>query len=125
MDPIHAAVWRHVDYHPPKHHNLPHETVAPGSNDSTKWCTTEILCNLEKGTMRAAVDGVEIARYTHTTPGERNDPEKRIVPGPIGLFRHGDGASEYKDVYVEVNPKEDGLITVRPAAAASQGQQTQ
>jgi hypothetical protein len=78
---------------------------------------TEILCNLEKGTMRAAVDGVELARYTHPTPSERKDPEKRIIPGPIGLFRHGGGASEYKDVYVEANPKEDVLITVRIPAA--------
>ena len=116
--PPFAGMW---DYHPPKHHNLPHETIAKGSNDSTKWCTTEILCNLEKGTMRAAVDGVEIARYTHPTPAERKDPEKRIIAGPIGLFRHGGGASEYKNVYVEVNPKEDSLITVRPSARAAGG----
>ncbi len=109
--PPFAGMW---DYHPPKHHNLPHETIAKGSNDSTRWCTTEILCDLEKGTMRAAVDGVELARYTHPTPAERKDPEKRIVPGPIGLFRHGGGASEYKDVYVEANPKEDVLITAKP-----------
>jgi hypothetical protein len=108
--PPFAGMW---DYHPPKHHNLPHEKLAQGSNDSARWCTTEILCNLEKGTMRAAVDGVELARYTHPTPTERTDPEQRIVPGPIGLFRHGGGASEYKDVYVESNPKEDVLITVK------------
>jgi hypothetical protein len=68
---------------------------------------------MEKGTMRAALDGVEIARYTHPNPSERTDPEKRIVPGPIGMFRHGGGASEYKDIYVEANPKEDTLITVK------------
>jgi len=109
--PPFAGMW---DYHPPKHHNLWFEKIAPGSNDSTQWCTTEVLCDLKKGTMRAAVDGVELARYTHPTPGERLDPEKRIVPGPIGLFRHGGGASEYKDVFLEANPKEDVLITVRP-----------
>ena len=98
-------------YHPPKHHSLPREIVAPGSKDSSQWTTTEILCNLEKGTMRAAVDGVEIARYSHQNPTERIDPEKRIVPGPIGMFRHGGGASEYKDIYVEANPTEDRLIT--------------
>jgi len=116
--PPFGGMW---DYHPPKHHNLPHEKVGQGSNDSAKWCTTEILCNLEKGTMRAAVDGVEIARYTHPAPSERKDHEKRIIPGPIGLFRHGGGASEYMDVYVEANPKEDVLITVKPPAAAPQG----
>jgi hypothetical protein len=108
--PPHGAMW---DYHPPQHHNLPHETVAPGSKDYTQWHVTELLCNLEKGTLRAAVDGVEIARYTHAFPHERNDPEKRIVAGPLGMFRHGGGASEYKDIYVEPEPKEDRLITVR------------
>jgi len=108
--PPHGAMW---DYHPPKHHNLPHETLAAGSKDFTTWSTTELLCDLEKGTVRAAVNGVEIARYKHPYPGERKDPEKRIVPGPIGMFRHAGGASEYKDIYVEVNPKEDKLLTVR------------
>lgn len=108
--PPHGAMW---DYHPPKHHNLPHETLAQGSKDYTQWHVTELLCNVEKGTMRAAVDGVEITRYNHEFPSERNDLEKRIVPGPIGMFRHGGGASEYKDIYLEANPKEDKLITVR------------
>jgi hypothetical protein len=108
--PPHGAMW---DYHPPKHHNLPHETLAKGSRDFTRWCTTELLCNIEKGTMRAAVDGVEIARYAHRDASERNDPERRIVPGPIGMFRHGAGASEYKDIYLEDNPKDDRLLTVR------------
>jgi hypothetical protein len=108
--PPHGAMW---DYHPPKHHNLPHETLAKGPRDFTEWHTTELLCKLEKGTMRAAVDGVEIARYAHPDASERKDPEKRIIPGPIGMFRHGGGASEYKDIYVEANPKEDKLFTVR------------
>jgi len=29
------------------------------------------------------------------------------------MFRHGSGASEYRDIYVEANPKEDKLITLR------------
>jgi hypothetical protein len=108
--PPHGAMW---DYHPPKHHNLPHETLVEGSRDFTRWTTTELLCNLDKGTMRAAVDGVEIARYVHPTPAERSDPEKRIIPGPIGMFRHGGGASEYKDIYLEADPQEDKLLTVK------------
>lgn len=108
--PPFGGMW---DYHPPKHRNLAHQTLAEGSRDSTRWSTTELLCNLEKGTMRAAVDGVEISRYTHPDPRERKDPEKRIIPGPIGMFRHGSGASEYKEIYVEVDPKEDKLLTVR------------
>jgi hypothetical protein len=49
----------------------------------------------------------------HLHPSERTDPEKRIIPGPIGMFRHGSGASEYKAIYVEENPKEDRLLTVK------------
>ena len=108
--PPNGSMW---DYHPPRHHNLPHETLVKQSKDFTKWTTTELLCNLEKGTMRAAVDGVEIVRYTHPDPKERKNPEKRIIAGPIGMFRHGRGASEYKDIYLEENPKEDRLLTVQ------------
>jgi hypothetical protein len=108
--PPHGAMW---DYHPPKHRNLPHEELAKGPRDFGTWHLTELLCNLEKGTLRAAVDGVEIARYQHPQSAERKDPEKRIIAGPIGMFRHGGGASEYKDIYVEADPKEDKLITVK------------
>jgi hypothetical protein len=107
--PPHGAMW---DYHPPKHHNLPHETLAQGSRDFTQWHLTELLCNIEKGTMRAVVDGVEIARYSHPWPTERLDPEKRIIPGPVGMFRHGGGTSEYKDIYLQADPREDRLLTV-------------
>lgn len=107
--PPHGAMW---DYHPPQHHNLPHETLGSGSRDFTRWCTTELLCDLEKGFVRAAVDGVEIARYAHSYPSERQDAEKRIIAGPIGMFRHGAGASEYKDIYVGVDPTSDTLLTV-------------
>jgi hypothetical protein len=108
--PPHGAMW---NYHPPKHSNLPHEDLAKGPRDFDKWHVTEMLCNMEKGTLRAAVDGVEIVRYQHPTPAERKDPEKRIIAGPIGMFRHGGGASEYKDIFVEADPKEDRLITVK------------
>ena len=108
--PPFGGMW---NYHPPQHKNLPHETLTPAPKDSAQWSTTEMLCNLEKGTMRAAVNGVEIVRYTHPQPGERTDPEHRLIPGPIGMFRHGGGTSEYKDIYVEANPKEDKLLTVK------------
>ena len=108
--PPFGGMW---DYHPPKHHNLPHETIAKGSRDFDQWHLTELLCDLSKGTVRAAVDGVEIVRYQHQDASERVDPEKRIVAGPIGMFRHGAGASEYKEIYLEAEPREDRLITVR------------
>jgi len=59
------------------------------------------------------VNGVEIARYNHPYPRERKDPTRRIVPGPIGMFRHGGGASEYKEIYLEANPKGNKLLTAR------------
>ena len=77
--PPHGAMW---GYHPPKHHNLPHDTLANGSRDFTRWCVTELLCDLEKGTMRAAVDGVEIARYTHPHPGGATTPRRGSSRGP-------------------------------------------
>jgi hypothetical protein len=71
------------------------------------------LCNVETGTVRAAVDGVEIARYTHPDPAERKVPETRIITGPIGRFRHGAGAPEHRDIYPEDDPKEHRLLAVR------------
>lgn len=83
--------------------------------------TTELWCNLEKETVRAAVDGVEIVRYTHPHPEERTDPEKRIIPGPIGMFRHGAGGSEYKEIYLEPDPKDDKLLTVNCKRISARG----
>jgi hypothetical protein len=31
------------------------------------------------------------------------------------MFRHGAGASEYKNIYVEVDPKSDRLLTMQRA----------
>ncbi|WP_035605634.1 family 16 glycoside hydrolase [Haloferula sp. BvORR071] len=108
--PPFGGMW---DYHPPQHKDLPHQTLVAGPRSSDEWHLTEMLLNLDKGTLRAAVDGVEIVRYTHPTPAERTNPEKRIIPGPVGMFRHGGGTSEYKEIYLEADPKEDKLITVK------------
>jgi hypothetical protein len=51
--------------------------------------------------------------YHLPKPHNLTHPEQGIIPGPIGRFRHGGGASEYKYVYVESNPKENVLITVK------------
>ena len=108
--PPFGGMWNH---HPARaHHDPLVETTGRLREIAAKWSTTEMLRNLEKGTLRAAVDGVEIVRYTHPKAG-CSDPETRIVPGPVGMFRHGKGASEYKDIYLEANPKDDKLLTVR------------
>jgi hypothetical protein len=62
--------------------------------------------------VRAAVNDVEIVRYKHPHPDECRDPEKRTVPGPIGMFRHG-GAAENRATSVQENPQGDKLLTVR------------
>lgn len=53
-----------------------------------------------------AVDGREIVRYTDKDPA-------RLSKGPIGMQKHGSGGSEYRDIFVEVDPTEDRLYTVK------------
>ncbi|RPI53356.1 MAG: DUF1080 domain-containing protein [Acidobacteria bacterium] len=101
--PPHGGMW---DYHAgkgsPKRENIPHTKADPH-----QWHETEVLANLKHGTVRMAVNGIEIVRYQDEDPG-------RLKRGPIGLQIHS-GASivEYKDIEVEVNPREDRLITVK------------
>ena len=62
--PPFAGMW---DYHPPNTITCRSDR-RPWLERFHPWCTTELLCNLEKGTMRAAVNGVELVRYIHPTP---------------------------------------------------------
>jgi len=101
VQPPHGAMW---DYFENK--ALERDVLIPGSRDFESWNTTEILANLERGTLRVAVDGKEIVRYTDKDP-------KRLSRGPIGMQRHGAGGSEYKDIFVEADPKENTLYTVK------------
>lgn len=86
--PPFGGMW---DYHPPKHRDLPHETIAKGSRDSDRWHTTELLCNLARGTVRAAVDGVEIVRYGTRTPANGSTPSGGSWPAPSGCSATGRG----------------------------------
>ena len=101
--PPNGGMW---DYHPGKK-SPPRETLAKPGFDPHVWHETEVLANLQKGTIRMAVNGVELVRYTDEDPA-------RLKRGPIGLQIHS-GASivEYKDIEVEVNPKDDRLITLK------------
>jgi hypothetical protein len=65
------------------------------------------LGNLTEGTLRMAVNGIEIVRYKDEDPS-------RLKRGPIGLQIHS-GASivEDKDIEVEIEPKDNRLITVK------------
>jgi hypothetical protein len=101
--PPHGGMW---DYRPgkgsPPRENIPHTKADPH-----QWHETEVLGRIQTGTLRMAVNGIEIVRYKDEDPG-------RLKRGPIGLQIHS-GASivEYKDIEVEIDPKEDRLITVK------------
>jgi hypothetical protein len=101
--PPHGGMW---DYRPgkgsPPRENIPHTKADPH-----QWHETEVLGNLKEGTLRMAVNGIEIVRYKDEAPA-------RLKRGPIGLQIHS-GASivEYKDIEVEIDPKENRLMTVK------------
>lgn len=101
VQPPHGAMW---DYFENK--NVPREQIVPGSRDFESWNVAEVLANIEQGTIRMAVNGVEIMRYTDMDPA-------RLSKGPIGMQKHGSGGSEYRDIFVEANPAEDRLYTVK------------
>ncbi len=96
----HGAMW---DYFENK--AVQAEKVGPVSRDYESWHTTEILADLASGSFRAAVSGIEVRRYKDANPG-------RLSKGPIAMQRHGNGASEYRDIYIEVDPTEERLLTV-------------
>ena len=99
----HGAMW---DYYV-NDDNIGETRIVRGERIDETWHVTEILANLEAGTMRAAVNGVEVTSY------QSPDPQRR-TRGPIGMQRHGDGVSEYKEIWIEVDPVEDQLLSVRP-----------
>jgi hypothetical protein len=100
--PPNHGMW---DYHPGKG-SPPREQLPHPQFDPHVWHETEILARLKTGTVRVAVNGVEVTRYKDEDP-------VRLRKGPIGLQIHS-GASivEYKDIEIEVDPKDDRLMTV-------------
>ena len=103
--PSSGGMW---DYHPGKK-GPPREKLPHPDFDPHVWHEAEILAHLKTGTIRMAVNGVEVTRYTDEDP-------TRLRKGPIGLQIHtGASEVEYKDLVVEVDPKEDRLMTLKPA----------
>lgn len=95
------------DYHPGKK-GPPRQKLADPKFDAHKWHWTEILARRSTGEVRMAVNGIELLRYKDEDP-------VRLNHGPIGLQAHaGESQVQYKDVSVEVNPKDDRLKTVKP-----------
>jgi hypothetical protein len=101
VQPPHGAMWDYFE-----NTALDRDVLIPGSRDFEAWNVTEILANFDTGSLRVAVDGREIIRYTDKDP-------KRLSIGPIGLQRHGQGGSEYRDIFIEPDPTERILYTVK------------
>ena len=102
----------HWDYRP-GHNNgggaeftkLPHPKY-----DAHEWSQVELLVNRKAGTAQMAVaqppgtKAVEVLAFHESTAGQK---------GPIAWQMHNKGLfDEYKDVRIEVNPKEERLLTV-------------
>jgi hypothetical protein len=108
FQPPNGGSW---DYRPGKNNNgkglftrLPHPKF-----DAHEWSQVEILVNTN-GTARMAVaqpvgtKAVEVLDFNDPTAGRT---------GPVAWQMHNKGLfDEYKDVRIEVDPKEDKLITV-------------
>jgi hypothetical protein len=84
----------------------PHPTFDPH-----EWSRVEILVDASKGTARMAVaqppgsKAVEVVDFNDPTAGKA---------GPIAIQIHNKGLfDEYKDITVEVDPKDDELITLK------------
>jgi hypothetical protein len=73
----------------------------------SQWTQAVILVNREKGAIRMAVNGIEVLAYVDNNPN-------RLKKGPIGLQAHaGNKDVRYKDIFIEIEPKEDRLITLQ------------
>jgi hypothetical protein len=77
-----------------------------GGEAKRQWHTTEILANRTTGEVKVAVNGVNMTNYKYANTG-------RLRNGPIGMQLHAGGGQEaqYRDVFIEVDPKEDRLLT--------------
>jgi len=73
----------------------------------SRWTQAELLVNRTTGTVRMAVDGIEVISYVDSDLPRRKK-------GPIGLQAHGGSHDvRYRDIYIEVDPKSDKLLTVK------------
>jgi hypothetical protein len=77
-----------------------------GGEAKRQWHTTEILANRTTGEVKVAVNGVNMTNYRYANTA-------RLKNGPIGMQLHAGGGQEaqYKDIFIEVDPKEDRLLT--------------
>jgi hypothetical protein len=101
----------HWDYRPGmnKDGGSEYTTIEKRSFDVSAWSQIELLVDAAKGTARMAVaqppgsKAVEVLDFKEPSAGK---------VGPIALQMHNAGLfDEYKDVSIEVDPKEDRLVT--------------
>ena len=111
----------HWDYWPGMNNSGgPELTPVTKSNfDVHAWSRIEILADAGNGRARMAVaqppgtKAVEVLEFKDATAGK---------VGPIAWQLHNSGLfDEYKDVTIELDPKEDGLLTTKPPAVAAHG----
>ena len=101
----------HWDYRPGMNQDGGSEytTIERRSYDVSAWSQIELLVDATKGTARMAVaqpigsEAVEVLDFKEPTAGK---------VGPLALQMHNAGLfDEYKDISIEVDPKEDRLVT--------------
>ena len=102
----------HWDYRPGFNNGGPNFTKpAKTTYDSHDWSEVEILVDGAKGTARMAVaqpvGTYAVENLDFSDPAAGRD-------GPIALQMHNAGLfDEYREIRVEVDPKEDRLLTVK------------
>jgi hypothetical protein len=100
--PPSGGMW---DYHKGIKSPL-HMNPAKANVDSSMWHKSEILANAKTGEVRMAVNGILVLTYKNMTG---------LKKGPIGLQIHnGSSEVQYRELYLEENPKDPNLITVKP-----------
>jgi hypothetical protein len=99
--PPRGSIW---DYS----NNTDHPRPELGINQN-EWHTTEILANRTTGKVLVAVNGKLVHTYMDTRLNVRQH-------GPIGMQIHRAGATivEYKGIDIEVDPKNENLLTLTP-----------
>jgi hypothetical protein len=103
VQPPHGAMW---DYRTNTGLKPWHPTPRPRPRYQD-WHVCEVLARLDTGEVRAAVDGIEVTRYTHPDPSA-------LKRGPIGMQIHAAvGIFDHKDILIETDPVEDCLITLK------------
>jgi hypothetical protein len=102
--PPSGAIW---DYNPPEKMH----TMGVGSANNPikhQWHQVEIIANRTTGEVLTAVNGKLVSSHKDTRLAVRKH-------GPIGFQDHGGASNQfYRDIYIENEPKEFKLLTLKP-----------